>query len=149
MFACKGYKAHGPKPHDRTIDINRKFYAKAVRSALSTKFAQDQLTIVDSFSSLESLSKEDFISQKLAALSLAGKKSYFMYGSSDDTTASDLIRILDSFETRRPTLQQPMWEHKMLVSAARHVSVAPVLEFEHLVLDKAALEVLEEMYHLD
>ncbi|KAI9338928.1 ribosomal protein L4 domain-containing protein, partial [Zopfochytrium polystomum] len=42
-----GYTAHGPRPHLTTTDIQQKVYDAAIRSALSAKFSQDQVIVVD------------------------------------------------------------------------------------------------------
>ncbi len=45
----KGGTVHGPTPRDYSYRIPRKVFAGALRSALSAKFAEQKLTVVDSF----------------------------------------------------------------------------------------------------
>ncbi|KAI9319440.1 ribosomal protein L4/L1 family-domain-containing protein [Dichotomocladium elegans] len=46
--------AFGPHPRDHSTDLPRKVQEMGLRVALSTKYAQDQLTIVEDFNQLES-----------------------------------------------------------------------------------------------
>lgn len=135
---------HGPVPHDKSTDIPRNVYNLAIRSALSTKFAQDQLHVVDSLT-MDTDMRHALI-ERLRALSLAGKKVYLMYGSEEPEVL--LIRAADKFKKKRASEESEAMK-PLLVTSARHVTVSPLLENEHLVLDKAAVEVLEEMYHAE
>ncbi|RKO99526.1 hypothetical protein CXG81DRAFT_4781, partial [Caulochytrium protostelioides] len=42
-----GYVVHGPRPHDFAQDLPADVYAQAITDALSLKFAQQQLHVVD------------------------------------------------------------------------------------------------------
>ncbi|KAI8808090.1 ribosomal protein L4/L1 family-domain-containing protein [Cladochytrium replicatum] len=141
-----GYAAHGPRPHNKAIDIPRQMYHFAVRSAISAKFAQDQVVIVDSLTSSDYLHsnsvKKDLI-EKLTNLKLEGKKLYLVYGSEEPSPI--LVRLADQFTKKRePNLERPLF-----VTQAREISVTPIMEAEVLVLDKEAVEVLESMYHFN
>ena len=85
QYRCLGYTVHGPRPADKTIDIPRKVYDLGIRNALSLKFKQDELMIVDSLllkefqnlhlqDQVESISKKELLRAYLAALNLDGKK---------------------------------------------------------------------------
>ncbi|TPX54488.1 hypothetical protein PhCBS80983_g05908 [Powellomyces hirtus] len=138
-----GYIVHGPRPHDQTTDLPRKVYASALRSALSAKFLQNQLLIVDSLSLPNAL--KHTLAEPLAANALLGRKIYALYGSEEPE--QNLVRAADKFN---PDLKRSDDDEKrILVAGARMVLVQPILENEILVLDKKALEVLEEMYHVE
>ncbi|CAO3624803.1 unnamed protein product [Cunninghamella blakesleeana] len=51
--------AFGPKPRDHGTELPRKVQELGLRVALSTKYAQDQLTIVDSFQTIDSHKTRD------------------------------------------------------------------------------------------
>ena len=138
-----GYIVHGNRPHDKSIDIPLKVYQSALRSGLASKFSQDQLLVVDSLS-LETPSKEE-LQEKLGNLSIQGRKIYFLYG--DEEPNLNLIKAADTFEKRRPRPGQ-LGEKPIMTSWVRNVILTPILENEMLVMDKAAVEVLEEMYRL-
>ncbi|KAI8824337.1 ribosomal protein L4 domain-containing protein [Fimicolochytrium jonesii] len=143
-----GYRVHGPRPHDKSTDIPRKVYSFAIRSALSAKFRQDQLLVVDSLT-LDSDLKATLM-EKLLALSVNNKTVYFMYGNEEPEEL--LIKAAGKFKRKEPVPKAKGFaglpaEKPLLVSSAREVSVTPLLRNEILVLDKAAVEVLEEMYH--
>src|SRR5450432_4510870 len=44
-----GGTVHGPQPRDYSYDLPRKMAAGALRSALSDKLAENQLTVIDEF----------------------------------------------------------------------------------------------------
>ncbi|KAJ1800606.1 54S ribosomal protein yml6, mitochondrial, partial [Coemansia sp. RSA 2399] len=54
-----GGKAHGPVPRSHETEIQRKVWLMALRSALSVKYSQDQLVIVDNMN-LKSPKTSDF-----------------------------------------------------------------------------------------
>ncbi|KAJ3409196.1 hypothetical protein CcCBS67573_g06702 [Chytriomyces confervae] len=140
-----GYAVHGPKPGPRMPDINLKVYNSAIRHALSTKYAQNQLVVVDSLSLPNDLKLT--LAERLEMLGIRGKKAYLMYG--DLEPAEHLVRSADKFLSKPKTEDVPHGEKRLLVSSADLVSVLPVLENEVLVLDKAAVELLEEMYAME
>ncbi|KAJ3194822.1 hypothetical protein HK101_001824 [Irineochytrium annulatum] len=133
-----GYNVHGPRPHDKTTDLQKKVYNLAIRTALSVKFAQNQLFVVDSLS-MNELSKSKLY-ESLKGMEVFGKKCYCMYGSDEPETM--LIRSADATTKSEEGKQ-------VLVSSARNISVGPVLENNFLICDKSAIEVLEEMYRED
>ncbi|KAJ3057359.1 54S ribosomal protein L4 mitochondrial [Rhizophlyctis rosea] len=144
----KGYDAHGPRPHDKSTSIQKGVYDLAVRCALSTKFSQDQLTIVDSLS--HTLDSSTPLLESLSKLGLENKSVYFLYGNTDDLAMKSFINAADSVKIPKSTnIFAPQVEKKLYVAAARNVSIMPMMENEHLVLDKAAVEYLEKMYHTD
>ncbi|KAJ3088658.1 hypothetical protein HK100_007981 [Physocladia obscura] len=171
-----GYAAHGPRPGVRAVDIPHKVYNAAIRAALAAKYTQNQLIVVDSLAdrdiglsldrpepefdgddlSLDNLSLDanDYrpkaaLLQRLRALDLVGRKAYFLCG--DAEPPASLTRAADLFTNKprhHPADLLPQ-ERKLLVTSANLISVLPVLENEFLVLDKAAVERLEEMYAVE
>ncbi|KAJ3297733.1 54S ribosomal protein L4 mitochondrial, partial [Blyttiomyces sp. JEL0837] len=140
-----GYAVHGPRPHKTSFDIQQKVYDSAIRTAISSKFAQEQLLVVDKLS-MEGDSKS-LLEEIMHQLSLQGKGCYFIYGNAEPERY--LIRAADKFTNKRASEELPAGERKLLVSSAKNISVTPILEKEILVIDKAGIEVLEEMYHVD
>ncbi|KAJ3026293.1 UNVERIFIED_CONTAM: 54S ribosomal protein L4 mitochondrial [Siphonaria sp. JEL0065] len=137
-----GYAVHGPTPGARLPDIQTKVYDAAIRSALSTKFLQNQLIVVDNLH-LESDSKQSLL-DRLEALGISGRKSYFLYGSQEPLVP--LTRAADKFTAKPKSHDGFKGEKKLLVTSADLISVLPVLENEFLVVDTAAIELLEELY---
>ncbi|KAI9094422.1 ribosomal protein L4 domain-containing protein [Phlyctochytrium arcticum] len=141
-----GYRVHGPRPHNKTTEIPRKVYDHAIRSALSAKYAQDQLIIVDSLALPNS--RKQALVDRLVALSLKGKRVYFVYGNTEPE--KELVAAAEKFRKRlADPVRQLEKERPLLVSSAREIIVTPLLENEIVVLDKAAVEILEEMYHVE
>lgn len=140
-----GYNVHGPRPHIKTRDIQRKVYDAAIRAALSTKFIQSQLIIVDSLS-LED-DRKGSLQNVLNGLGLEARKCYIIYGNEEPEKA--LIRASNKFERRLPTELSPLGERPILVSSARNISCSPLMEFDCVIMDKAAVAVLESMYLLE
>jgi large subunit ribosomal protein L4 len=138
-----GYASHGPRPHNKSTDIPKKVYDAGLRSAISTKYAQDQILIVDSLEL--SQGSKSALEEKLENLLLKGKKVYFIYG--DQEPNVKLIKASDFFSKKRNITHGEV-ENPILVSWAQHISVLPILDNEFLVLDKTAVEVLEEMYSI-
>ena len=102
---------------------------------------------------------------RLKNFEIMGKKVYFIYG--NDEPEKNLIWASETFVNRRKTHARgprkhivekaenaidvrfvPFGEKRLLVSSARNISVTPIMDNEILVLDKAAVEVLEEMYKI-
>ncbi|KAJ3119958.1 hypothetical protein HK098_004993 [Nowakowskiella sp. JEL0407] len=137
-----GYTVHGPKPHDKSIDIQQKLYNLAIKTALSAKFAQDQLLIIESFDSITTADKLE-LKKFLKNFDLSGKKLCLLYG--DEEPHRMLVRAADKISHKKGR-----WtEKRVLVANAREIAVSPLMDTEILVLDKAAVEVLEEMYAQD
>ena len=140
-----GYAAHGPRPHLKTIDLPAKVYHAGIRAALSSKYLQDQLLIVDSLSLPYSKDLKALLHARLASLHIARKSCLFLVGS--DEPATHLVQASDLFESKR--LDNGKKEKALMAANVRHVTVHPLMMNEIVVLDKAAVEVLEEMYHMD
>lgn len=139
-----GYNAHGPRPHLKSTDIQQKVYDFAIRSALSAKFSQDQLILVDKLT-LSNDSKEALL-DRLKALKLEGRSCLMLYGSHEPEV--ELTRSAEKFMIKRKSEDLPFGERFVMVTPATMIAVEPVLNSEYLVVDKAAVEVLEEMYNV-
>ena len=136
-----GYTVHGPRPHDKSIDIQRKVYDLGIKVALSAKFAMDQMRIVDKIE-FKGDSKKDF-QEQLEVLGLLGKKTYFLHGSTFPDEG--LLDVLNKFE-KKLAVQGQGKEHPLMMTRANHVSAKALLDHEFIVLDKEAVELLEEIY---
>ncbi|KAJ3000781.1 hypothetical protein HDV02_003583 [Globomyces sp. JEL0801] len=132
-----GYNSHGPRPHRKMTDIQRNVYESGIRSALSTKFQQNQLILVDRLLMTE-VSKPT-LKKYLKGLGLEGKKVYLMYGAHEASLA--LVRTADTFVKRIPSVRIPAGEKPVLITPARHVAVKSLLEYDYLIVDKEAVEV--------
>lgn len=88
---------HGVRPYKPMKDIQRKVYDKGIRIALSVKFKQSQLIVVDNFESDMKL-KCDMI-EKLKLLELSGKRIYFCTGSSPSPR---FVNLCDQFVKKLP-----------------------------------------------
>lgn len=119
-----GGVAHGPHPRSYAQKMNRKMRHLAVRSALSVKLASDQIRIVDTLS-LEQPRTKDILAI-LKNLQIADKKTLIALGSKDaniQLSSSNLPRV------------------KSLL--ASYLNVIDLLNYDYLVLPKAAISVIE------
>ncbi|KAJ1555749.1 hypothetical protein HK405_013691, partial [Cladochytrium tenue] len=139
-----GYVSHGPRPHLTTSDIQKKVYDAAIRSALSAKFAQDQLVVVDRLS-MEEESREALV-ERMRALGVYGRSCLMLYGAEEPE--AELVASADRFMRIKKSDALPEGERKPLVASARMVAVEPVLASEYLLLDVTAAAVLESMFCL-
>jgi large subunit ribosomal protein L4 len=137
-----GYAVHGPRPHIKTIDIQKKVYDAGIRNALSAKQKQKQLYIVDRLF-MDKLSKSE-AQEYLNSLGLGGKKVYFIYGS--PVSNAVMVRSIDSFTKKRKSGRNPNGEKPLLITSAKHISVWTLIEYDYVVMDKEAVELLEFMY---
>lgn len=133
---------HGPRPHNKTIDIQQKVYDLGIKTALSAKFRQNQIIIVDEFDLDSDNYLKSGLKEKLNQLDLLGKKSYFINGFDDHERFTSIV---DQF-TRKLKRGDLVGEKELLITSARHVSCHTLLEHEFLIIDKEGLEVLEELY---
>jgi hypothetical protein len=89
-------------------------------------------------------SKEELL-ERMKALKLEGRSCLMLYGSHEPEV--ELTRSAEKFIIKRKSEEFPMGERVVMVTPATMIAVEPVLNSEFLVLDKAAVEVLEEMYN--
>ncbi|GIV97520.1 MAG: 50S ribosomal protein L4 [Herpetosiphonaceae bacterium] len=120
-----GGVAHGPHPRSYAQKMNRKMRRLAVRSALSAKFAADQIRFVDALSLETPRTKE--MKSILAKLNAEGK-TLIALGEKDEAiqrSASNLVGV------------------KTLLAA--YLNVVDLLTYDYLVMPRAALEVVERI----
>ena len=70
-----------------------------------------------------------------------------MYGASEPDY--NLVSASDTFTTKKATPRLVNGEKPVLVTPANHISISALLDHEYLVLDLAAVQVLEKMYHVE
>ncbi|KAJ2557764.1 chromatin binding protein [Coemansia sp. RSA 1933] len=132
-----GGKAHGPVPRSHETEIQRKVWLMALRSALSLKFAQDQLVIVDDLC-LKSEKTHDLVH----ILKANG------WCPLTNRTESPSVVFLPHMET------EDSMDHRHLSMASRNipgVSIMPahdaevyeILRHDYLILDRKALDLLQ------
>jgi large subunit ribosomal protein L4 len=122
-----GGKAHGPRVRDFDPSLNKKVRALGLKTALSVKAAEGKLMVVDNLVLDEAKTKG-----LLAALSGLGIKSgLFIDGPAVDVNFALASRNL----------------HKVDVLPAVGANVYDILNHDHLVLTRAAIESLEARFH--
>lgn len=128
LSSIQGGRAHGPKPRNPKTKIQRKVVDLGKRIALSTKYAQRQMLVVDSLS-MESDATGD-LAKALASNGLKGRMVLLVYGNE---------------EPEVNLIQAAMPYRRVLPIAARDVDVFNLLKYDTVVLDTAAVVVLEAM----
>jgi large subunit ribosomal protein L4 len=123
-----GGRAHGPKPRNPATKIQRKVVDMGKRVALSSKYAQRQMVVVDSLS-MKSGSTLN-LKKALSAHGLTGRLVLLVYGNE---------------EPEVNLIQAAMPYRRVLPIAARDVDVFNLLKHDTIVLDTDAVVVLEEM----
>jgi len=121
-----GGKAHGPQPRSYAYRPTRKQRLGALKSALSLKLAEGQLTIVDNFQ-LEEV-KTKGLSQVLSSLNVA-KSSLLV-----DVTGNDNLRLS----------ARNLPNHQFLPPEG--INVYDLLRFEHLVLTRDAAAAITKRF---
>ncbi|KAJ1917028.1 54S ribosomal protein yml6, mitochondrial [Mycoemilia scoparia] len=134
--------AHGPKPRSHVTQIQKKVWLMGLRSALSSKFAQDQLILVDNLN-LDSYKTRDLFSI------LRGNR----WINEENERSSGRVLFLPALKTveEQPETQDM---YKNLLMAQRNIpgvglmnvedtEVYEILKHEYLVLDKLALDYLQ------
>lgn len=121
-----GGVAHGPKVRDYSYRPPRKMRQGALRSALSLKLAQGQLTVVDDFALSEIKTKK--LATVLSALEVASSAVLV------DAQGNDNLRLS----------ARNLPSHQYLPPEG--VNLYDLLRHEHLVLTKSAVAALEERF---
>ena len=133
-----GYTVHGPRPHTKMLDINRKVYDLGIKSCLGVKFTQEQVHIMDDLV-LNTPSKQGLL-DVLEKHGLKGKKLYFI-----TLNQGQLIRITDQF-TKKLMVGGLGGEKPILMTNPQHVGCKNMMDYDELVIDKRGLEFLIEKY---
>lgn len=121
-----GGRAFGPTPRDHSVDLPKKVRALALRHALSSKRASDQIVVVDDLAVKEA--KTSAVRGKLAKLGL--ENALFIGGSELDNNFALAARNVPHVD----------------VLPVQGINVYDILRREKLVLSKAAVEALEARF---
>ncbi|KPL85529.1 MULTISPECIES: 50S ribosomal protein L4 [Herpetosiphon] len=119
-----GGVVHGPKPRKYTKDMPRKMRRLAVRSALSVKYADNQIIFLDDLS-MNAPKTKDFLAL-LKNLPLVGEKTLVALGEKSDNITLSTSNL--------PNV-------KTLLAA--YLNVRDLLNYDTLILPKSALSVVE------
>ena len=117
-----GGVAHGPHPRSYRQAMPRKMRRLAVRSALSAKYAADEIRFIDSWS-FERPRTKDFV-QSLAALQIAGKT----------------LVVIDRKDATIQKSASNVAGVKTLL--AHYVNVVDLLSYDNVIISRAAIDVL-------
>lgn len=122
-----GGKAHGPRVRDFNPGLNKKVRALGLKVALSVKAAEGKLVVVDNL--VLDAAKTKSLLENLAKLGVAN--GLFIDGASVDVNFALASRNL----------------YKVDVLPAIGANVYDILNHDHLVLTRAAVEQLEARFH--
>ncbi len=125
----KGGVAHGPKPRDFSLDFPKKMRKKALFSALSAKFSDEEIVFVSGFEKISPKTKQ--FSELLKKLSLDDKKKNF------------LIVRPDGFENARRAIGNI--EGVSEISAVR-LNALDVLRARKIIFAKESISDLERTF---
>ena len=118
--------AHGPKPRTYGGDINKKVRRLAMKSALSSKVAGEELVVLDSFK-LDAIKTKEVV-KVLSALN-TGKKTLIVLPEKDDVVYRSARNIAG-----------------VKVSLVNTLNVYDILNCDTLVVFKDAVAKIEEVY---
>ncbi|MBQ2963446.1 MAG: 50S ribosomal protein L4 [Clostridia bacterium] len=118
--------AHGPKPRTYGGDINKKVRRLAMKSALSSKVAGEELVVLDSFK-LEAIKTKEVV-KVLSALN-TGKKTLIVLPEKDDVVYRSARNIAG-----------------VKVSLVNTLNVYDILNCDTIVVLKDAVAKIEEVY---
>lgn len=118
--------AHGPHPRSYRLNMPRKMRRQAVRSALSVKYAAQQIHFIDSIS-FERPRTKDAVAL-LAALGLAGKTLIVMDSKSEQN------QIVQRSASNLPNVKTLL---------ASYLNVRDLLHHDHIVMPQSAIGVIE------
>ncbi len=115
----------GPKPRSYGFSLNKKARKSAMRSVLSAKLKDNQLTVVDKIE-LESPKTKLFL-ETVKALGLENEKTLFVIPEKDEALHRSSRNL-----------------YRVLVLPTAGMNVYDLLRFEHLVLLQAAIPTINE-----
>ncbi|KAG2212288.1 hypothetical protein INT47_001647 [Mucor saturninus] len=117
--------AFGPKPRDHSTELPRKVQEMGLRVALSAKYAQDQLIVVESLQDLETPKTRDLLD--IIQASYDGSK---------------MLVVIDdcSFNLELASRNIPNCE----VIHVEETNVLDLMTYDKLIIEKNAIETLEE-----
>ncbi|ORX61599.1 ribosomal protein L4 [Hesseltinella vesiculosa] len=118
--------AFGPKPRDFGTKLPRKVQDFGLRVALSTKYAQDQLSIVETFDSVDSLKTRD-LAELLSEAHQHQDQTFLMIINSDNDRLQLAARNLPRCE----------------VIYVEETNALDLLSYDKVFLEKSAVDILE------
>ena len=118
--------SHGPKPREYGFDVNKKVRRLAMKSALSSKVAADEMIVLDSFNMDAIKTKE--AANVLSAIK-AGKKALIVLPEKNDVVYKSARNI-----------------EGVNVTLVNTLNVYDILNCNTIVFAKSAVEKLEEVY---
>ncbi|NMA24794.1 MAG: 50S ribosomal protein L4 [Clostridiales bacterium] len=121
-----GGVAFAPKPRDYSYTINRKLKRLALKSALSLKAAENAIVVVDNIN-MNSIKTKDF-AKFLSAVGVTGKA------------------LVVTPEVREAIVKSARNLPGIQTTIATILNVYDVINAETFVVDKAALQTIEEVY---
>jgi large subunit ribosomal protein L4 len=118
-----GGVAHGPHPRDYSQAMPRKMRRLAVRSALSAKYASNEIRFIDGFSYEQPRTKD--LKANLASLNASGKTLIVLEGKNENVqrSASNLPNVKSLY--------------------ANYVNVVDLLSYDTVVMSREAVAVIE------
>ncbi|CAO3608548.1 unnamed protein product [Cunninghamella echinulata] len=122
--------AFGPKPRDHGTDLPRKVQEFGLRVALSTKYAQDQLTVVDSFQAIDSHKTHDL-------------NTIIQQAHSENNGTMLLIINEENEKLELAARNIPQCE----VIFVEETNVLDLLTYDNVYLEKSAISILESALH--
>ena len=120
-----GGNVHGPQPRDWSYNMPKKMRQGALRSALSERVREGNVSVIDSWS-FDKPKTKDF-AQSLGSLGLAGK-----------------TLIVDSLDNENLMLSARNLRHAKVVNSFG-LNIYDLLYHDHLVLSRSAAEELEQL----
>lgn len=118
--------AFGPKPRDHSTELPRKVQELGLRVALSAKYAQDQLIVVESLQDLESPKTRELVNIL-----------DFAYGSPRALVVTDDCNMNLELAARNiPNCE---------VIHVEETNVLDLMTYDKLIIEKSAIETLEEV----
>ena len=121
-----GGVAIGPKPRDYSYTLNKKVRRLAMKSALSSKAQNDNLIVVDALN-LDGFKTKTIVNM-LKALNVDGKALI---------VTADADKMVVKSAANIPGVK---------TASAKTINVYDILKFDTLVIDKAAVATIEEVY---
>lgn len=118
--------SHGPKPREYGIDVNKKVKRLAMKSALSSKVAENEMIVIDSLSMDAIKTKE--MAEVLTAVN-AGKKTLIVLPEKDEVVYKSARNIAGA-----------------KVSLVNTLNVYDILNCNTIVVVKDAITKIEEVY---
>ena len=118
--------ALGPKPRDYGFSINKKVRRLAMKSALSSKVAADEMIILDSLN-MDAIKTKDVVAV-LAAIK-AGKKTLIVLPEKNDVVYKSARNIAG-----------------VKTAGTNTINVYDILKYNTVIVSKAAVATIEEVY---